>query len=77
MTGDRNPIPVCDVIETWREIAAAVDRSERWARYMAARAENRMPVWKVGGIVRVHRAELVAWLKSMERAPGAPAATDG
>jgi hypothetical protein len=73
MTADRDPIPVCDVIETWRGIAAAVNRSERWARYMAARTDNPLPVWKVGGIVRVHRAELAAWLKSMERALGAKA----
>ena len=49
--------------ETWKGIAAMVHRSERWCRYMARRAHDPLPVFKVGGIVRMNAADLEAWLE--------------
>ena len=41
-------------VETWKGIATALGRSERWCRYMARRAGDPLPVFKVGGIVRLN-----------------------
>jgi len=49
-------------VETWKGIAFAVNRSERWCRYMARRPADPLPVFKVGGIVRLTRSDLEAWL---------------
>jgi hypothetical protein len=49
-------------VETWKGIAPAVKRSERWCRYMARRANDPLPVFKVGGIVRLNLSDLEAWL---------------
>jgi hypothetical protein len=49
-------------VETWKGIACAVNRSERWCRYMARRGQDPLPVFKVGGIVRLNMADLEAWL---------------
>jgi len=57
-------------VETWKGIAPAVQRSERWCRYMARRAHDPLPVFKVGGIVRLYLADLDAWLLR-QRAPEA------
>jgi len=38
-------------VETWKGIATALGRSERWCRYMARRGQDPLPVFKVGGIV--------------------------
>lgn len=51
-----------DFYETWKGIAAKLSRSERWCRYMARRAEDPLPVFKVGGIVRLNEADLHEWL---------------
>jgi hypothetical protein len=48
--------------ETWKGIAFSLGRSERWCRYMARRAEDPLPVFKVGGIVRLDQADLDGWL---------------
>jgi hypothetical protein len=49
-------------VETWKGIAFAVGRSERWCRYMARRPRDPLPVFKVGGIVRLVQPDLEAWL---------------
>ena len=49
-------------VETWKGIATALGRSERWCRYMARRALDPIPVYKVGGIVRMNLGDLEAWL---------------
>ncbi len=49
-------------VETWKGIAFAVNRSERWCRYMARRSSDPLPVFKVGGIVRLNKTDLDAWL---------------
>jgi hypothetical protein len=49
-------------VETWKGIAFAVNRSERWCRYMARRGQDPLPVFKVGGIVRLDKADLDGWL---------------
>jgi hypothetical protein len=49
-------------VETWKGIAHALGRSERWCRYMARRAEDPLPVFKVGGIVRLNGDDLGEWL---------------
>lgn len=61
-------------VETWKGIAFAVNRSERWCRYMAQRPEDPLPVFKVGGIVRLNKADLDAWLERQKRVTSAPAA---
>jgi hypothetical protein len=48
--------------ETWKGIAHALARSERWCRYMAQRAGDPLPVFKVGGIVRLNADDLGEWL---------------
>lgn len=54
-------------VETWKGIAYALGRSERWCRYMARRDEDPLPVFKVGGIVRLNNEDLEDWL-SRQRA---------
>ncbi len=49
-------------VETWKGISYALGRSERWCRYMARRAHDPLPVFKVGGIVRLVTADLDQWL---------------
>ena len=49
-------------VETWKGIAHALGRSERWCRYMAQRAHDPLPVFKVGGIVRLNGDDLADWL---------------
>lgn len=49
-------------VETWKTIGRALGRSERWCRYMA-RGPDPLPVFKVGGIVRVQVTDLDAWLE--------------
>lgn len=49
-------------VETWKGIATALARSERWCRYMARRAADPLPVFKVGGIVRLNQNDLEDWL---------------
>jgi hypothetical protein len=49
-------------VETWKGIAFLVNRSERWCRYMARRGGDPLPVFKVGGIVRLNKADLDTWL---------------
>jgi hypothetical protein len=47
--------------ETWKGIGQAIGRSERWCRYMARRPDP-LPVYKVGGVVRIETRDLEAWL---------------
>jgi hypothetical protein len=49
-------------VETWKGIATALGRSERWCRYMARRGADPLPVFKVGGIVRLNNTDLEDWL---------------
>lgn len=49
-------------VETWKGIATALGRSERWCRYMARKAGDPLPVFKVGGIVRLNHNDLEDWL---------------
>ncbi len=51
-----------DFYETWKGIAHKLSRSERWCRYMARREEDPLPVFKVGGIVRLNGHDLNEWL---------------
>ncbi|HUH02901.1 MAG TPA: hypothetical protein VML75_12975 [Kofleriaceae bacterium] len=54
-------------VETWKGIAYALGRSERWCRYMARKDADPLPVFKVGGIVRLNQEDLDDWL-SRQRA---------
>jgi hypothetical protein len=49
-------------VETWKGIATALGRSERWCRYMTRRGADPLPVFKVGGIVRLNGTDLEDWL---------------
>ena len=61
-------------VETWKGIAFAVTRSERWCRYMARRAADPLPVFKVGGIVRLNNNDLEDWLgRQRDRSMRVPA----
>lgn len=69
-------------VETWKGIATALGRSERWCRYMARRAGDPLPVFKVGGIVRLNTSDLEDWLsrqrdRSMRLPVHAPASLGG
>ncbi len=61
-------------VETWKGIATALGRSERWCRYMARRAGDPLPVFKVGGIVRLNNSDLEDWLsRQRDRSMRGPA----
>ena len=47
-----------EFVETWKGIAHALGRSERWCRYMARNEQDPLPVFKVGGIVRLNQQDL-------------------
>jgi len=57
-----------DFFETWKGIGYKLQRSERWCRYMSRRAEDPLPVFKVGGIVRLNLADLDNWLARQRQA---------
>jgi len=60
-------------VETWKGIAHALGRSERWCRYMARRTSDSLPVFKVGGIVRLNMIDLEDWLtRQRDRSLGKP-----
>lgn len=52
-----------EYVETWKQIAHAVHRSERWCRYTAERDVDPLPVYKIGGIVRLEMRDLDDWLE--------------
>jgi hypothetical protein len=63
-------------VETWKGIATALGRSERWCRYMARRGGDPLPVFKVGGIVRLNSSDLEDWLtRQRDRSMRVPAHT--
>jgi hypothetical protein len=49
-------------VETWKQIAAVLRRSERWCRYMVTNQSDPLPVLKIGGIVRLYLADLDGWI---------------
>lgn len=49
-------------IQTWKGIAVALERSERWCRYMARRSPDPLPVFKLGGTVCLGHDDLEQWL---------------
>ena len=55
-------------VETWKDIANALGRSERWCRYMSNRAIGPLPVFKVGGIARLRLEDLATWLEEQRTA---------
>lgn len=59
-------------VETWKGIAYALGRSERWCRYMARRDQDPLPVFKVGGIVRLNNDDLEGWLSGQRERSLAP-----
>lgn len=55
---------IVKIVETWKQIAHELGRSERWCRYMASREKDPLPLaGKLGGIVRAEVSELAAWVK--------------
>jgi hypothetical protein len=64
-------------VETWKGIAFALGRSERWCRYMARRGEDPLPVFKVGGIVRLNGEDLDDWLSRQRTRTMVPKRLDG
>jgi hypothetical protein len=63
-------------VETWKGIAYALGRSERWCRYMARRDQDPLPVFKVGGIVRLNDDDLEGWLSRQRDRSLAPARSE-
>lgn len=51
-----------EATETWVGIAAMVGRSERWCRYMSRTKPDPLPVYRVGGMVRLDAADFRSWL---------------
>jgi hypothetical protein len=49
-SGDTEEMTMSNFVETWKGIATALGRSERWCRYMARRGADPLPVFKVGAI---------------------------
>ena len=49
-------------VETWKGIAAHLERSDRWCQYMARREEDPLPVFKVGGRVRLDLDDYESWV---------------
>jgi uncharacterized small protein (DUF1192 family) len=62
-------------VETWRGVGGLCGRSERWCRQYASRAERPLPVFKIGGIVRMYVDELERWM--VEEAAAHEAARQG
>jgi hypothetical protein len=62
-------------VETWKGIAALCDRSERWCRYMARDRVNPLPVYKIGGMVRLNVADYRRW-ESSQRPTQRPVSSD-
>ena len=58
--------PAPEFYETWKAIAQAINRSERWCRYTAMRLHDPLPVFKVGGMVRLNRVDLEAWIERQQ-----------
>lgn len=56
-------------IETWKQIAAYLKRSERWCRYMSRRERRPLPVFRYGGVVRLNKETYRQWLEDEEREP--------
>lgn len=56
-------------IETWKCVASAIGRSERWCRMVATRANDPLPVFKFGGMVRIEQEELDAWMQRQRVRP--------
>ena len=50
-------------VETWKSIAATIGRSERWCRYTSLHESDPLPVYKVGGTVRMDMHDLSEWLR--------------
>ena len=51
-----------DFVETWKGIASFINRSERWCRYMSRLTADPLPVFKVGGIVRMRCGDFNDWV---------------
>jgi hypothetical protein len=51
----------------WKQIAHQVGRSERWCRYMAKRAKDPLPVFKIGGLVNMNTVAFDAWLERQKQ----------
>ncbi|MBZ0232766.1 MAG: hypothetical protein K8M05_10590 [Deltaproteobacteria bacterium] len=67
--------PGMTYLETWKQIATQLHRSERWCRNMAQREIAPLPVYRVGGVVRLDLADLEAWLgQERERTIARPVA---
>lgn len=57
-------------VETWKAIAAAVGRSQRWCRYMHSRTERPLPAFKLGGIACLYLDDLQRWIDGEQVKPG-------
>jgi hypothetical protein len=56
-----------EYVDTWKGIAAFIGRSDRWCRYMAHR-EDPLPVFKLGGMVRMSKMSYEEWLARQQQA---------
>ena len=52
-----------DYWDTWPQIGVALGHSVTWCHKMARRSSDPLPVFKVGGTVRLTAADLAAWLE--------------
>jgi hypothetical protein len=61
-TAIAEPSSMGQFVETWKQIAGVLGRSERWCRYMGGSQPDPLPVLKIGGIVRLYLADLDVWI---------------
>lgn len=59
---DTQPAEKPIFVESWKRIAETMGRSLRSCRNYAARAHDPLPVFHVGGLVRLNLADLDAWI---------------
>lgn len=50
-------------LQGWKQIAAAIERSEDWCQKMAARETNKLPVRRLGREVYGNQEQLDTWLR--------------
>ena len=58
--------PPRDYYETWPQIGDALGRSVTWCHKMARRAKDPLPVFRVGGTVRMTVEGMKGWLERQE-----------
>lgn len=62
-------VSVPGLIESWKAISEALGRCQRSCRQLAAREDDPLPVFKIGGVVALKTNDLAAWIDRQQRKP--------